>query len=179
MLLAIDPGYIESAWVLFDGSGVVSHGKQTNADVLALCRHKIDSIADELAIEMVESFGMAVGKETFETVYWIGRFCEAWGDDSTLKRVYRKTVCGALCRNGRASDSNIRQACVDHYGGETKAIGGKRCDKCKGKGVVGRNKEPCEIWKHPPGPLWGLARDEWQAMGLALAVTHYGAEAVQ
>jgi hypothetical protein len=69
-----------------------------------------------VVIEMVASYGMAVGESVFETVFWIGRFYEAsireW---IKCARVYRKDVKMNLCGQTRAKDSNIRQALIDRF----------------------------------------------------------------
>ena len=101
------------------------------------------------AIEMVASYGMAVGATVFETVWWSGRFTEAWAgwNDGLPIRVYRKDVKLHLCGSVRAKDTNIRQALIDRYG--------------PGRNVaVGR--------KDSPGPLYGFKADCWQALGVAI-----------
>lgn len=103
------------------------------------------NLVDALAIEMIASYGMPVGREVFETCVWIGRFIEAWGGPYTL--VYRKDVKLHLCGQPRAKDSNIRQALIDRYGGKDRAVGKKAT----------------------PGPLYGVSADVWSA--LAIAVT--------
>ena len=90
---------------------------------------------------------MPVGREVFETVYWIGRFAQAAQPvEHTL--VSRGAVKMHLCGSKRAKDSNIRQALIDRFGGSA---------------AIGR--------KADPGPLYGISGDVWSA--LAVAVTWY------
>lgn len=155
-ILAIDPGTTESAWVFWDGEHVLMHGKEPNGLVLARCRTA--SLAPPgntvywsnnwptLVIEKIESFGMAVGAEVFETVYWSGRFAEAYhaATGREAARIGRRVVKLAICGNPQAKDANIRQALIDKIGP---------------RGT-----------KKAPGPTYGLAGDEWSA--LAVAVTY-------
>lgn len=148
MILAIDPGTRESGWCLFDGEKVVDCGVADNHDLLTWVRH---SDADMLAIEMIASYGMPVGKEVFETVRWIGRFQQAWKDPDAVAFVYRQDVKLELCKSPKAKDSNVRQALIDMFpptgGGTTPQIGTKK----------------------QPGPLHGVSSHVWAA--LAVAVT--------
>jgi hypothetical protein len=90
---------------------------------------------------------MAVGCfEVFETVYWSGRFAEAYGA-ARVDRVPRLKVKLHLCHDSRAKDGNIRQAILDRFGGKDQAIGRKAA----------------------PGPLYGIAGDVWAALALAIA----------
>jgi uncharacterized OB-fold protein len=96
--------------------------------------------------------------------------------------VYRKSqnkeldidsVTMHLCKSTRAKDTNVRQAIIDLYGGEEKAIGGKKCPECKGKGWFGPGRPVCpkcdgKKWKTPPGPLNGIATDVWAALAVAI-----------
>ena len=70
MILAIDPGTRESAYVLLrkDGTPEV-FGKVENLDLLDFMPSHRKA---HCVIEMLASFGMPVGAEVFETVYWIG-----------------------------------------------------------------------------------------------------------
>lgn len=149
-VLAIDPGPTESAFVIFvNGNRVPIHAKLPNEQLLREVE-KTPS-ADVLLIEQIASFGMAVGAEVFETCVWSGRFIQAWEfGHSRLPwdRVKRHEVKSELCKTQKAKDANIRQALIDRFGpGKEKAIGTKR----------------------QPGPLYGIAGDEWSA--LAVAVT--------
>lgn len=147
-VLAIDPGSEQSAWVLYDGTTVLEHGKQPNASVRARLVLHGDSF-DVVVIEQIASYGMAVGAEVFETVHWAGRFYELCTGivEGHARRMFRRDVKLHLCQSARAKDSNVRQALLDRFGGEKAAKGNKAA----------------------PGPLYGLKADEWQA--LALAVT--------
>jgi hypothetical protein len=108
-ILAIDPGTFNSGFY----AGQDSHGIVSNEHMLLLLERN-DLGVDEVAIEMVASYGMPVGREVFETCVWIGRFIQAWGGRHEL--VYRKDVKLLLCQSTRAKDSNVWQALVDIYG---------------------------------------------------------------
>jgi hypothetical protein len=146
-ILAIDPGCTESAWIAYDTDGaIIEFGKEPNSQVLTRLRLPQPQFR-HLACEMVASYGMAVGKEVFETVLWIGRFIEAWGGQPhggqhTL--IYRKDVKINLCGSMRAKDANIRQALIDRFGPQ------------------GTKKNP--------GATYGISKDVWSA--LAVAVTY-------
>jgi hypothetical protein len=99
-------------------------------------------------IEEIASYGMPVGREVFQTVFWAGRFAQAWSP-APFVLLPRRAVKLALCGSSRATDATIRQALIDRYGpGREKAIGSKKA----------------------PGPLYGLKKDLWSA--LALGVTY-------
>ena len=138
-ILAVDPGTTESGWVLFDGARVLGSGVLPNTDMLTAIAA---SDADALALEMVASYGMAVGREVFETVRWIGRFQQAWRDPEAVRLVYRKDVKLHLCGSPRAKDPNIRQALLDRLG------------------PVGTKKQP--------GPCYGVKSHAWAALGVAV-----------
>lgn len=134
--LAIDPGPVSSAFVLFDGRRVVDHGQLKNEEPLAQPYTTV--------IEQIESMGMAVGAEVFETVFWSGRFAQA---SRPFDRVTRRAVKLHLCGSMRAKDQHIRQALIDRFGGKAEAVGTKKA----------------------PGPVFGISSHRWAA--LAVAVT--------
>jgi hypothetical protein len=147
-LAAIDPGLTQSAVVVVDVDGpaiwIRYHAIANNADVLAWLRLRDERTP--LVIEKIEGMGMAVGADVFETVYWSGRFAEAW--PGAVSRVTRRAVKLHLCGSSRAKDPNVRQALIDRFGpGRAAAIGTS---------------------KHR-GPLYEISADEWAA--LAVAVT--------
>uniref|UniRef100_UPI002B1CB0B9 hypothetical protein n=1 Tax=Pseudomonas marginalis TaxID=298 RepID=UPI002B1CB0B9 len=71
-----------------------------------------DRETDYFAIEMIASYGMAVGATVFDTCVWIGRFIEQANFDS-YQYIYRKDEKMNLCGTMRAKDTNIRQALID------------------------------------------------------------------
>jgi hypothetical protein len=77
-IYAIDPGTTHSALVHLHASGDVTGGMWVNAD-LAKLMNDGELAFGHLVIEEIESYGMAVGRETFQTVFWAGRFAQAWG----------------------------------------------------------------------------------------------------
>jgi hypothetical protein len=148
MILAIDPGTTESGYVYMDDGKVMASGVDTNERML--CRINltptpaIGMIAfDTLAIEMIASYGMAVGREVFETCVWIGRFQQAWWrDPEAVRLVYRRDVKLHLCGSPKAKDTNIRQALIDKLG------------------PPGTKKQP--------GPTYGVKSHAWAALGVAV-----------
>jgi hypothetical protein len=146
-VLAIDPGNVQSAFVLYDGE-IKSSAIIAN-DALVEGIKNLES-PFTLAIEMIASYGMPVGKEVFDTCVWIGRFVQANYEAHHLEAentlIYRKDVKMHFCQSMRAKDSNIRQALLDRFGGKDTAIGTKKA----------------------PGPLYGVKADAWSALAVAL-----------
>jgi hypothetical protein len=150
-LLAIDPGTTHSGWVrcaLVPGEtvhplAVLDGGVLPNGEMLDYIQGQYHPW---VALEMIASYGMAVGKEVFETVRWIGRFQQACSRPDDVRLVYRKDVKLHLCGNPRAKDANIRQAIIDLYGGKAEAIGTVK----------------------KPGPLYGVKSHAWAALAVAL-----------
>ena len=143
-ILAIDPGSAQSAWLRFDGTRPQGFGITANEILVKALRS--GGLPDVVVIEKIESYGMAVGAEVFDTVWWAGRFAEA-ADRVPVVMLPRRAVKLALCGDSRAKDANIPQALLDRFGGSA---------------AVGR--------KAAPGPLYGISRDVWSA--LAIAVTY-------
>jgi hypothetical protein len=147
-LLAIDPGNTESAVLIYDAEANLPEkwAKLPNEEALEWIAK---STADEMHVEMIASYGMAVGASVFETCVWIGRFLERWQDTYRPSgRVMRGEVKMHLCGSMRAKDANIRQALIDRYGGKEDAIGRKAT----------------------PGPLYGMSGDCWSALAVAVTV---------
>jgi Holliday junction resolvasome RuvABC endonuclease subunit len=122
-ILAIDPGPVESAYVIFDVTRKEIISKEIIPNYNLLSRLS-EADFDRIAIEMVASYGMPVGKDIFETCVWIGRFIQTSAFEGfPVHLIYRKDVKMALCGNLRAKDANIRQALLDMLGKEkTKGV---------------------------------------------------------
>jgi hypothetical protein len=152
LTLAIDPGTEQSGWVLYDGTHVCESGVLSNEELLISIMHD-NHAGRKLAIEMIASYGMAVGREVFETCVWIGRFQQAWHDPDAVQLVYRRDVKLHLCGSPKAKDPNIRQALLDMFprtgGGKTPQVG----------------------TKSQPGPLYGVSSHAWAALAVAVTAT--------
>ena len=114
-ILAIDPGTIQSGYVLYAPGLTVIGDTIPNEQMFGM----IDSMTPNvIAVEMIASYGMPVGREVFETCVWIGRYvqyCLEHGKPFP-RFVYRKDVKMALCQSPRAKDANVWQALVDRFG---------------------------------------------------------------
>ena len=119
IVLAIDPGPVESAWVLWDAQRVHDCGKGANAQLLhCLAEQRVVRPGDRVVIEEIESFWMAVGKTIFRTVFWAGKFAAIAEDRGcVVDAMPRRTVKLHLCGQSRAKDTNIRTALIDRFGG--------------------------------------------------------------
>ncbi len=143
IVLGVDPGTEKSGWCIFAAGKVLASGVQSNSQLILRLQHAEAVLhSDMLAIEMVASYGMAVGREVFETCVWIGRFRQAWRAPDDVRLVYRREVKLHLCDTVRATDANIREALVYRFG------------------PVGT--------KAKPGPLYGVSSHAWAALGVAV-----------
>jgi hypothetical protein len=151
VIIAIDPGCTESAYVLIDDDlRPIEFGKFHNENVRCEVRRLFNThFSVRVAVEMVASYGMAVGKEVFDTCVWVGRYSELFDGYVTL--IYRQEEKLNLCGTKQAKDSNIIQALVDRF-----ACGVPN----KGKGS-----------KKAPGWFYGFSKDIWQAY--AVGITYY------
>ena len=92
-------------------------GHLANDTLAESLRNGLFVAANCVAIEMIASYGMPVGKEVFATCYYIGalmEICRTW--KVRVMPVYRKDVKLALCGSPRAKDANVRQALIDLLG---------------------------------------------------------------
>jgi hypothetical protein len=147
LVIGIDPGPTTSAIVVYDPVAHVVRSAMAevrNADALTW----IDAHAGGLpvAIERVESMGMAVGAEVFETVWWSGRFFEATITAGGLPyRLTRHAVKLHLTGTRRAKEAELNTALRDRFGGSA------------AKGTKAR-----------PGPCFGVTSHAWAALAVAL-----------
>jgi len=144
IILAVDPGTIESAFVVLetDDYSIIDKGKVENAELIAMVR---TGYFDILAIEGFQSFGMPVGKEVFETAYYIGRLMQIAEDlGSKTRMVYRSDVKMHHCHTLMAKDANIRQVMLDRFGAQGT--------------------------KKSPGVTYGISKDIWSALAIAAYV---------
>jgi hypothetical protein len=163
-IMAIDPGTTHSGWVLIGENNVPQQmGREHNEHLLTGMRQLLrysDSNARlhrlVLAVEYIEPRGMSVSGEVMATQFWAGRFAQLFMErgparfDTLWTPILRTDVKLYLCGTPRAKDGNVRQAILDRY----PASGGGRI------GQLGT--------KQNPGPLYGVSRDIWSALAVAL-----------
>lgn len=150
--IGIDPGTTRSAFaVLVAESRLIEFGILPNEELLKRFRDG-DFSSHVATFEEVRSYGMAVGKSVFETVLWCGRFMEAYENQSQrlAYRLGRLDVKLHLCKSPKAKDANVRQAIIDRYE------------------PTGGGKEPAIGIKSNKGPLFGVSKDVWAALGVAI-----------
>lgn len=142
IVLAIDPGNVESAYCYLNGQGKIGRfGKVRNAEMLAEVG---STIADYIAIEMICSYGMPAGASLFDTCVFIGRLMGQahYGfNHPPVTLIPRIQVKSHLCHDGRAKDANIRQALIDLFG--------------------------LQGTKAAPGKTYGISADVWSALAIA------------
>ena len=162
IVIGVDPGTYESAYVVWDGAIVLEYGRVLNDKLRArIYNWEVDATRSWwLVIEELVCYGnRPIGKETHATDRWSGRFEEAWqhvSENAVIYQPYRiakQHLCG---KHVGVGDPEIRRALIDRFGPtRQEAIGSKAS----------------------PGPLYGVKKDVWQA--LAHAVTWYDLHAQQ
>jgi hypothetical protein len=148
-VIGVDPGNIQSAFAIWDGEKVMRVGKLPNKQVLELLQDlsrawTCMTPTHCLAIEMVQSYGMPVGKDLFNTVFWAGRFFQGWLSvcgASTPWMLYRSDIKKHLQVGPRGNDKNVRRALIARIG------------------------EPGT--KKDQGPTYGVIADMWSALAVA------------
>lgn len=142
IIIAIDPGTTDGAYLVWDciANTVLDKAILPNDKLLEFIVQQ--QFTKEIFCEMIACYGMAVGKETFETCIWIGRALQICVDEGfQFTRIYRLNVKTHHCHSAKAKDANVRQALIDKYG------------------PVGTKKAP--------GPLYGIASHMWSALAIA------------
>ena len=148
-ILAIDPGNIESAYVVIEDQTFkpIEFGKVPNRELIDKIKFEIIE-CHEFVIERVASYGMPVGREVFDTCEWIGRFTEIisewYGVEPSY--VFRLDEKEAICHDSRAGDANVRRALIDEFADH---------DLKNGKGT-----------KKNPDFFYGFAADVWAAFAV-------------
>jgi hypothetical protein len=174
-IVGIDPGPVVSGYVCFqppDRRAPIGMGGSVvpNERILDYLAGWANCGAGySLAVEMVSSYGVQVGKSTIDTIWWAGRFAQAAEAKGMPQiRVYRSTVRAHMfaryislmppdpaCKRwptrwNQVGDPHVMRGLWARFGGsKAKAVGTKK----------------------KPGPLYGLKGHMWAA--LAVAVTAY------
>lgn len=164
-IFAIDPGNVQSGYALFEmpNFNLIAKGKENNEDLLLLLEQYGErrwnvGDPDVFVIEKIASYGMAVGKDVFETCYWIGQFIHALQRRKTAF-VYRKDEKITICGSMKAKDANIRQELINRYA---------KHDFKNGKGT-----------KKKQDTFYGVSKDVWQAIAVGVTYHEMQKEGVQ
>ena len=146
-ILAIDAGNKQSGYAVIEmpNLNILEAGKIDNNELLKAIP-LISSAVDIYALEMIASYGKAVGKDVFDTCVWIGRFIQAAEIEHTI--VYRKEEKLRFCNDIRAKDTNIRRAMIDEFA---------KHDFKTGKGT-----------KKNPDTFYGVKKDAWEAIAVGI-----------
>ena len=166
IIMAVDPGNINSAYVIFDCAPYTPLVKDQCAN--AKMRERIEYYRngiDTLLIEYPRPRGQPMYYQLVDTIFWVGRFVEAYGcngpDDYWL--VDRKDVKMNMVGSTKATDANLRMACINRF-----RIGPDS------KWPLGGGKVPEVGIKSQRGPLYGFACDTWQALAIAISYVDGG-----
>ena len=188
-ILAIDPGPVKSGYVFYapdEAKPIVGFYWMQNESLLfelsKLPTH-IGWNKCHVIIEAASDFmGRLYNRDMALTSFWWGRFTQRAIDNGVHESVGSMTardVRRNLCGSAGIKEKTTKQGVIDYFGGNTRAIGGVRCPKCKGKGWFGPGRNTCpqcsgSKWEQPPGVLYEVKRNGnqhvWSA--LALAVTY-------
>lgn len=147
-IIGIDPGSEQSGYVVLCNGIVIEHGVIANHRLLE-CLASWRTQPYSLAIEMIQPMMQVAGKTVFETCTWIGRFIQCFDNEKSTKLIYRAAVKAFITGKARGTDTTVRAALIERYGGEDKAIGKKRS----------------------PGPLYGIKSHAWQALAVAICAS--------
>lgn len=149
-IMAIDPGDVDSGYVIMEGYKPIKFGKLSNTELLNIITLNANDL-DMVVIEMIASYGKAVGANVHETTFWVGQFYRhAVNMGVNVDRIYRMEEKMAICHDSRAKDTNIRTALIDRFADH---------DKKGGKGT-----------KTNPDWFYGFKADVW--MAYAVGVTY-------
>lgn len=154
-IFSIDPGNINSAYCVTDNVDkyrFLEFGKHENKKCMDVMLEWLNKAypPDKVVIERIQSYGMAVGAEVFQTCEWIGRFAQEAERYCPVEYVYRKDEKLYICGDMRAKDANIRAALIERFAEK---------DKKNGRGT-----------KKDPDVFYGCSADMWAAV--AVSVTY-------
>ena len=145
--LAIDPANKDSGYVLMDDYKPIEFDKVDNEYLLKYIDELLKKHPNcHIAIEMVASYGLPVGKDVFDTCVFIGRIiehCNSWSF------VYRKDVKLNMCHTMKGvNDTTVRRSLIDRFA---------KHDFKTGKGT-----------KNNPDWFYGFKADVWSAYAVGV-----------
>lgn len=143
IVIGIDPGAKQSGLVEWNpvAKAVMYKGILDNDHIpFCICSAPPKSI---VAIEQLRGYGLRVGNDTFDSIFWSGRFAQAAKSSGMpFFMLPRADICNHLTDNPKCGDKGIRDALIDRYGQQ------------------GSRKEP--------GRLYGIKSHLWAALAVAV-----------
>ena len=120
LTIGIDPGSTESAYCIVTPEyEVFQTGKIPNEQMIAMLKQPPTELV--AVIEGIQSYGMAVGREVFDTCYQVGRLLQVCADNDIPTHIYnRPEYSRAICGVGKVTDAVLRQALLLRFGADTK-----------------------------------------------------------
>lgn len=158
ILCAIDPGNVQSAYVIFDSQEfkIIDFGLLENNELISNVLTKKDFSL--LVIEYPKPRGQPMYYQLVDTIFWIGRFVQVCVSD-VLKEwipIDRKDIKMHLTSSTKSKDTHIRSALIEKFfileEGEYKPAVGLRQTKV-------------------PLALKGISKDVWAALAVAVTYT--------
>lgn len=118
LILGIDPGPTESAYCFVGPKySIDAANKVGNEGLIEMVRSSAPSIG-HVALESIQSYGMAVGREVFDTCFMIGRIIQVCKDLEIPYTLYpRPEYTRRICGVGKINDAVLRQALELRFGG--------------------------------------------------------------
>lgn len=152
-ILAIDPGSEQSAFIYYDPSRrlITSKGIVSNRSMINVLSSISGVDTELLVIEYVQPRGEMLYTQLVDTIFWSGRFIQVW--DREWAGISRQDIKHHLCGNRGARDSNVRAALISRFSGHKS---------------LGAGRHPEIGMKASPGPLYGVVKDMWAALAVAV-----------
>jgi len=149
IVIGIDPGPAESAYVVWDGEQIVDLREYPNGTMVnaILTRWQFDILPPapgKVAIEQIRGFGVPAGNKLFDTCFWTGRFVERLGEEN----------------------------CILVPRGEVKKHFQAHNDRFVREALIARLGEPGT--KKNPGPTYGMKGHLWAALAVAITAFDQG-----
>lgn len=124
IVFAVDPGTAKSGVVIYDSitETVRNSFVDDNLAVLGWVKRLATSPnVDLFAAETFQFYGPQnpIGKSTIESVFWLGRFYEAWADraqEASMRLLKRPSIKAHLCGTAKANDAAVRAALIQRLG---------------------------------------------------------------
>lgn len=152
IILGIDPGNEQSAYALVkDNYDIIDAGKVDNLEMRKIIR---TANFDLIALESIQSYGMPVGRSTFETCFMIGRIIQMAVDRKIRHYLYPrpKIAQGVVGQGGKYNDSTVRQALLVRFGGDKR---GEPLNLLKGGGSDKRSAYAVAVYHLDGAKLGG------------------------